>query len=291
MDFNWDADTSTSSVQVTRKNADLKSFAAKENKMDLRLPTSIAENYSSSSQRIRVMTEHWVNRSVFCPNCGNILSHFENNTPVADFYCKKCAEEYELKSKNGNVGKKIVDGAYSTMIDRLNSANNPNFFFLTYDKSTLEINNFLTIPKYFFVPSIIEKRKALKDTARRAGWIGCNIDVSNIPELGKIFYVQNGIVKSKNEVLDKWSKTDFVKSTSNIEAKGWLLDVLICVERIKKLEFSLDEVYAYEEFLKAKHLMNNNVQAKIRQQLQFLRDKNVIEFLGHGKYRMKLTRE
>jgi type II restriction enzyme len=139
------------------------------------------------------------------------------------------------------------------------------------------------------VPSIIEKRKALTSTARRAGWVGCNIDVSNVPELGKIFFVQNGIVRSKDEVLDKWSKTEFVKSTNNIEAKGWLLDVLVCVERIKKKEFSLDEVYAFEGYLKAKHPLNNNVRAKIRQQLQFLRDKNVIEFLGRGHYRMKFT--
>jgi type II restriction enzyme len=103
--------------------------------------------------------------------------------------------------------------------------------------------------------------------------------------------VQNGIVRSKDEVLDKWSKTEFVKSTNNIEAKGWLLDVLVCVERIKKKEFSLDEVYAFEGVLKAKHPLNNNVRAKIRQQLQFLRDKNVIEFLGRGHYRMKLISE
>jgi len=162
---------------------------------------------------------------------------------------------------------------------------------LTYEKSSLAIRNFLTIPKYFFIPSIIEKRKALASTARRAGWIGCNIDVSNIPEIGKIFFVQDGVVKSKNEVLDKWSKTEFVKSTNNIEAKGWLLDVLVCVERIRKREFSLDDVYAFEAYLKAKHPLNNNVQAKIRQQLQFLRDKNVIEFLGRGQYRMKLMSE
>ncbi|MEW6240842.1 MAG: DpnI domain-containing protein [Chloroflexota bacterium] len=37
----------------------------------MKLPIDIAEGYSSGSQRIRVMTEHWVNRSVFCPNCGN----------------------------------------------------------------------------------------------------------------------------------------------------------------------------------------------------------------------------
>jgi type II restriction enzyme len=169
--------------------------------------------------------------------------------------------------------------------------NNPNFFFLTYDKSTLEIRNYLTIPKYFFVPDIIEKSNALNPLARRAGWVGCNIVMSSIPELGKIFYVQNGIPKSRDEVLEKWSRTEFVKSTHNIEAKGWLLEVLVCVERIKKEEFSLEDVYAFEGYLQAKHPLNNNVRAKIRQQLQFLRDKNVIEFLGRGRYRMKLTSE
>ena len=249
----------------------------------------IAKLYSSPAQRIRVMTGKWVSRAGFCPSCGRALSQFGNNKPVADFYCGNCSEEYELKSKNGNVGKKIVDGAYATMIERLKSDNNPNFFFLTYDKSTLAIRNFLTIPKYFFVPSIIEKRKALASTARRAGWVGCNIDVSNVPDLGKIFFVQNGIVRSKDEVLERWSKTEFVRSTGSVESKGWLLDVLVCVERIKKQEFSLDDVYAFEGYLQAKHPANNNVRAKVRQQLQFLRDKGVIEFVRRGRYRKKLV--
>jgi type II restriction enzyme len=115
--------------------------------------------------------------------------------------------------------------------------------------------------------------------------------VSNVPELGKIFFVRDGVVKSKNEVLDRWSKTEFIKSTGNIEAKGWLLDVLVCVERIKKQEFSLDDVYGFEGYLQAKHPENHNVRAKVRQQLQFLRDKGVIEFLGRGQYRKKLTSE
>jgi len=114
--------------------------------------------------------------------------------------------------------------------------------------------------------------------------------VSNIPELGKIFFVQNGIVRSKDEVLERWSKTEFVRSTGNVDAKGWLLDVLVCVERIKKQEFSLEDIYAFEGYLKAKHPANNNVKAKVRQQLQFLRDKGVVRFLGRGRYRILLDR-
>jgi type II restriction enzyme len=142
--------------------------------MELNLPLDVSKNYLSSSQKIRVITESWVNNRIFCPNCGNNLSNFENNKPVADFYCKKCSEEFELKSKNGIIGKRIVDGAYSSMVKRLRSNNNPNFFFLTYNKNFL-VDNFMVIPKYFFVPNIIEKRPPLSVHARRAGWIGCNI--------------------------------------------------------------------------------------------------------------------
>lgn len=257
--------------------------------MNLRLPIQVSKDYSSRSQQVRVMTEYWVNKSIFCPNCGSTLDSFEANKPVADYYCTKCSEEYELKSKNGNIGKKIVDGAYSSMVERVTADNNPNFFFLAYDRATFQVKNFLTIPKYFFVKGIIEKRKPLSRTARRAGWIGCNIVINAIPEFGKIFYVQNGIARSKNEVLEKWGKTDIVKTTQDVEAKGWLLDTLVCVERIRKEEFSLEEMYKFESYLKAKHPSNNNIQAKIRQQLQFLRDKKIIEFVGGGRYRIKIN--
>jgi len=251
--------------------------------MDTKLSIQGAANYSSLSQIIRIASESWVSKSIYCPNCGNRLTKFMNNKPVADFYCPICFEEYELKSKHGNVGKKIVNGAYSTLIERISANNNPNFFFLLYDKSNFGIKDFLTIPKYFFVPEVIERRKPLNLTARRAGWIGCNIVLNGIPEFGKIFYIKNGVEKSKDEVLLKWSRTEFIRKSYDIDVKGWILDVLLCLEKINKKEFSLEEVYAFEIFLKNKHPLNNNIKAKIRQQLQFLRDRNV--FIGHGIYR------
>lgn len=255
--------------------------------MELTLPIEIAKNYSSPSQQIRVITEYWVNKSIFCPNCGNQLADFENNIPVADFYCIDCREEYELKSKKDTFGKKIVDGAYGTMINRLSSNTNPNLFLLTYNRDNFQVKDFLSVPKYFFVESIIEKRKPLAPTARRAGWIGCNIVINNIPEFGKIYYVRNGVKKSKGDILSKWAKTNFVKTTCNVDAKGWLFDISLCIDEIKKTEFSLNEVYAFEPILKAKHPANNNIRAKIRQQLQILRNRGLLDFLGSGRYRLK----
>lgn len=254
--------------------------------MELKLPTESLGKYTNNSQIIRVITENWIANTMFCPNCGNTLTDFENNRPVADFFCNNCYEEYELKSKKGNLGKKVVDGAYDTMIKRLKSNNNPNFIFLTYNKHNYTINDLITVPKYFFIEEIIEKRKPLSINARRAGWVGCNISINGIPDFGKVFYIKNGKMLNKKDILEKWDKTTFIKNTSDNEAKGWLLDILICVERVRKKEFVLDDIYKFKEVLKEKHTLNNNIEPKIRQQLQLLRDKNVIEFLGRGKYRL-----
>ena len=100
--------------------------------MNLAFNTNLAHGYTSNSQIVRLLTENWVLNNSFCPCCGTFpLNEFENNRPVADFYCNNCSEEFELKSKSGKLSNIITDGAYSTMIERINSDNNPNFFFLT----------------------------------------------------------------------------------------------------------------------------------------------------------------
>lgn len=159
--------------------------------MDLKFDTNLVHGYKSNSQIVRLLTENWVLNNSYCPSCGEMpLNEFENNRPVADFYCKRCSEEFELKSKSGKLSNTITDGAYATMIERINSDNNPNFFFLTYTKQWT-VNNFLIIPKQFFTAEIIIKRHPLSESARRAGWVGCNIDISNISDSGKVYLVKN----------------------------------------------------------------------------------------------------
>jgi len=252
--------------------------------MNLILNTKLAEGYSSNSQIARILTENWVKENSYCPCCGEIpLNEFENNRPVADFYCKKCSEEFELKSKNGKLSNTITDGAYSTMIQRINSNQNPNFFFLTYSKNW-SVDNFLIIPKQFFTTDIIIKRKPLADTARRAGWVGCNIDISNIAEAGKVFLVKNAKLIDRDIVETSFKKTLFLREKS-VESKGWILDLMSCVDMIKKDSFALEDVYKFETKLKLKYPNNNFIKDKIRQQLQILRDKGIIEFTTRGNYK------
>lgn len=96
--------------------------------MKLTFDEKLITNYKSASQKIRVLSESWVLQEIYCPSCGESIFEYKNNKPVADFYCQKCHEDFELKSKQGKFGKKVSAGAYSRMIERINSTEKPNFF-------------------------------------------------------------------------------------------------------------------------------------------------------------------
>lgn len=256
--------------------------------MNLSFDIKLSNEYKSLSQKIRILTEDWVDKQIYCPNCGHLnVDKYGNNKPVADFFCTNCHEDYELKSKRDSVGLKIVDGAYRTMIERLQSTNNPNFFLLNYDLDTFSVLNFLVIPKHFFTPEIIEKRRALSQSARRAGWVGCNILLQSIPQTGKIFFIKDKQVEPKEKVLAGWRRTLFLREEKDTKAKGWLLDIMICIDKLDRKDFLLEEIYAFEIELSKKHPDNRHIKDKIRQQLQVLRDKNYLEFTSRGNYRLK----
>ena len=100
---------------------------------NLNFNRNLVLQYKSNSQAIRVLTESWLSDNMYCPCCGNVvLKKFENNKPVADFYCEKCEEQFELKSSGKKIENKIVDGAYATAIDRVNSKTNPDLSVLRY---------------------------------------------------------------------------------------------------------------------------------------------------------------
>ena len=252
--------------------------------METSFNAQLADGYHSKSQIARVLTESWTEMYMYCPVCGwPTISKFPNNKAVADFYCPNCKNQFEQKSKNGTFGNKIADGAYSTFIERINSNNNPDFFLMSYSLAKMRVEDMFFIPKHFFVPEVVEKRKPLAENAKRAGWVGCNILLDKIPIQGRIPIVKNGTTLDKDSVLNQVKWAQKVK-TDNILARGWLMDILHCVNAIESEIFTLDMIYLFEKELALKHPNNNNIRAKIRQQLQQLRDRGIISFLGNGRY-------
>jgi type II restriction enzyme len=180
----------------------------------------------------------------------------------------------------------VLDGAFKAKCERLAADNNPNLFLMNYSLQELSVVNLFVVPKHFFVREIIEERKPLAATARRAGWIGSHILLNQIPQSGKIFIVRDGKVEPKDSVLAKWNRTLFLRDEGQ-EARGWLIEVMKCVEAIGKHEFQIDDVYAFEDRLSQLYPDNRNVKPKIRQQLQFLRDRGYLDFVSRGYYRLR----
>lgn len=252
--------------------------------MNVFMNIEYAASYKSKSQRARALTEGWVAENMYCPCCGNTqLEHFPNNQPVADFYCMNCKAQFELKSKNGKIGEKVSDGAYRTMIQRIGENDNPHFLFMSYSMEQPAVCDLIVVPRFFMTPDIIEKRKALSSDAKRAGWTGCNILFGRIPMQGRIDVIKEGAPRALHDVVQDYRKTEKLY-VPDVNKRGWMMDVLECVNQIPGKEFLLTDIYAFSGALKLQHPGNHNIEAKIRQQLQYLRNRGVIEFLGHGRY-------
>lgn len=126
----------------------------------------------------------------------------------------------------------------------------------------------------------------------------------------KVSYVTGEIISITEDILSKVPKekqVKFEKSEKDLFAKlayepeddlfdggistiadtlfGWRLDIFNVVLGIPAKIFKLEHVYAHKQHLQKLHPENRNIEAKIRQQLQELRDLGLIDFLGSGVYR------
>lgn len=251
--------------------------------MNLQCRAELAAAYKSGSQIARVLTEEWCARELYCPACtSDRLSPSKVNAPAIDFVCPECRQLFQLKSlKNWNP-KKIVDAGYESMLRSIRADDIPNLLVLQYSVDWL-VRNLLLVPRFFFSESAIEKRRPLRPQARRAGWVGCNILLGQIPIDGKIAMVSAGLPVPPDRVRDEFARTrGLAKIPPSV--RGWALDVLNVLRRLGKAQFTLKDVYKFENELQASHPNNHNVRPKIRQQLQVLRDLGLTRFNGRGEY-------
>lgn len=251
--------------------------------MDTSLDVRLAEGYESPCQRVRVITEGWFAKAMYCPACpGQRLVQARANTRVVDFCCADCGSEFQVKARSAPLGGKLRDAAYQPMMDRILRDLSPHFALMEYDASAWLVRNLVLVPKHFITPSIIEKCPPLSERARRAGWTGCNILTNMIPDDGRVFAVREGACVPPHEVRSQWKRFSWM-ANRRAEDRGWLADVLRCV-RLLGETFTLAEVYEFEADFAIAHPGNRHIREKIRQQLQLLRDRGIIRFLGRGRY-------
>lgn len=255
--------------------------------MQSTLPIDGVSGYKSRSQQARIATEAWAACNLYCPNCDSpSLISSPVNAPAVDYYCPTCIAPFQLKSQSRALSRRIVDSAYGTMVRAIQEDRTPNLFVLHYEPTKWEVVNLILIPHFAFFLSAIEKRKPLGPSARRAGWVGCNILLSAIPPDAKITVIREGTVLPPVCVREQYAEARPLANLG-VQQRGWTLDVLNVVRSLGRKDFSLNEVYGFEDRLSGLHPGNKHVREKIRQQLQVLRDLSFLQFLGQGRYLLR----
>ena len=251
--------------------------------MELTCDLDIASGYTSPLQRARVISEHWFGENGYCLACeADHLLRAAPNTKATDFSCKSCGHRYELKTFTRRPLKSLVDGAYAAMMARIADSSAPTLCLLERNE-VWRINSLTAIHGSFLTSWVIEKREPLPDRARRAGWVGCKIRLDRIPADGEIALVAQGEIVPKDRVRCSFRRFMPLEEMS-AERRGWATLTLSVIRGLGKLHFSLSEIYEQERYFAAAYPGNHNIRAKIRQQLQLLRDLDIVSFGGHGSY-------
>ncbi|HEX8174485.1 MAG TPA: DpnI domain-containing protein [Pyrinomonadaceae bacterium] len=255
--------------------------------MNLSMPAHLAQGYKSPAQIARVVSEAWGKDNLYCANCQSpSLTPAPNNTEAFDFTCPRCGLRFQLKSKSSPIRDRIVDAAYQAMMRAILEDRTPNLYALHYSRLYWQVRDLILIPHFAFSASAIEARKPLALNARRAGWVGCNIVLKNIPPDARINLISNGVPLPPQLVRQSFHR---IKPLEEIGAKerGWTLDVLRVVRSLGKTEFSNSDVYAFVPQLELLHPDNRHVKDKIRQQLQVLRDRGFLVQVERGIWALK----
>jgi len=206
------------------------------------------------------------------------------NSEAVDFTCPGCRSPYQLKAGRQWNERRIPDAGYDAMVRAVKSDAVPNLLVLQYTPDW-QVRNLLLVPSFFFSLAAVQKRNPLAPTARRAGWVGCNILLSAIADIGKIKIIAGGHSVPRAEVRCHYAR---IRPLAQVraDARGWTLDVLRMVKALGKPYFDLQDAYTFAPELAALYPNNRNVRPKIRQQLQVLRDLGFLRFLGQGRYQI-----
>ena len=145
---------------------------------------SLAGGYTNRAQVARVLIETWAEMNLYCLHCTrDALARLPPNTPVADFACPSCDAAYQLKAKDGRFGSLLIGAAYHATLQAVREGRMPAHILVEFDLRRSTIVYAYALPGGLIDEARVIARRPLSSSARRAGWQGCNIDVSGLPSV------------------------------------------------------------------------------------------------------------
>lgn len=250
--------------------------------LDLSKYLHLTTQYTSASQRARVLTEVWVAENFLCLTCDRKISALPANTRACDFQCESCNERYQLKSSSKNLSNRILGAEYHTTLTTVRLDRHPSLILLQYNRDNFSVANLKILHGSWITENVVIPRSPLRPPARRAGWQGCIIDLRSIPASAFVEIIKDGQILPQVVIKNHWQTARAISSFSNSQ-RTWLSLVLHVVDNLPA-NFSLQDIYKYEEKFIQYHPKNKNIRAKIRQQLQIARDLGLIKFLEPSVY-------
>jgi uncharacterized protein YlaI len=143
---------------------------------------SSAAAYTSQSQVGRVMLETWAEFNLYCVNCAaDALTRLPANTPVADFACDTCEDRFQLKSTKNRFKTTVQGAAFGPTVAAARDHSMPEFVLVEYDPRYHTVIFVDALPGRLITEERVIPREKLGPNARRAGWQGCNIDITGLP--------------------------------------------------------------------------------------------------------------
>lgn len=123
----------------------------------------------------------------------------------------------------------------------------------------------------------------------------CDNEKTGKIDAKKVINIENilkSIPKYRDKELESYNQNTEVDSILDIDTNlvkanlnNWKKITFEVIESIHQAEFSLSDIYGYEDIFSEKFPNNNTIKDSIRRNLQELRDLGLIKFLGNGKYK------
>lgn len=147
---------------------------------------------TTKNQQLGAKGEQAVKQKVPCPRCGRPrhLTPLQANFPCADLICRFCGflaqvKSYTLKGSSEDLPPRILGAGWEVQHDQIMAGIYHGLYLVGYASSG-RLVRIDYVPAHILqaAPDVFEPRKPLRETAKRAGWIGFNYNIEKLPPIG-----------------------------------------------------------------------------------------------------------
>lgn len=147
---------------------------------------------ATKQQELGEKGEKAVRQRVPCPRCGRPrhLTPLRANFPCADVICRFCGflaqvKAYTLKGSSRGLPEQVLGAGWYVQRDQIMAGIYHGLYIVGFSQKGRLVRIYY-VPAHILqgAPEVFEPRNPLKETAKRAGWVGFNYNLRKLPMIG-----------------------------------------------------------------------------------------------------------